>query len=156
MSKTEEEIMPDDILGYVRAVSRKQVIQILARQAASRTGLEADWLAECLMDRERQASSGIGGGVAIPHLRLQGLDRHYAVFARLTQLVDFDAIDEAPVDLVFLLLSPESDGALHLRRLSRVSRLFRDRQVCRSLRQADSIDALRVLLMDREGLLVAA
>ena len=103
---------------------------------------------DVLLERERLGSTGVGNGIAIPHGKLAGLKRLQGLFLRLEPAVDFDSVDEQPVDLVFLLLAPESAGADHLKALARVSRLLRDRQVCEKLRGAEHPDALYALLTE--------
>jgi PTS system nitrogen regulatory IIA component len=101
-----------------------------------------------LLERERLGTTGVGNGIAIPHGKLAGLKQLFGMFARLEQPVDFDAIDEQPVDLIFLLLAPEAAGADHLKALARVSRLLRDRSVCEKLRGANQADAIYALLTE--------
>jgi nitrogen PTS system EIIA component len=93
----------------------------------------------------------VGHGIAIPHGKLSSLDRVHGVFARLERPIDFDAIDEQPVDLIFLLLAPDQSGADHLKALARVSRLLRDQAVCEKLRGAQSGDAIFALLTQNEA-----
>jgi PTS system nitrogen regulatory IIA component len=90
----------------------------------------------------------VGSGVAIPHGKLPNLDRLYGIFARLEQPIDFDSVDEQPVDLIFLLLAPETAGADHLKALARVSRLLRNGEVCDKLRGSDAAEALYALLTE--------
>jgi PTS system nitrogen regulatory IIA component len=99
-----------------------------------------------LIERERLGTTGVGNGIAIPHGKLSNLDRLYGLFARLERPVDFNAIDEKPVDLIFLLLAPETAGADHLKALARVSRLLRDASICEKLRGTETSDALYALL----------
>jgi nitrogen PTS system EIIA component len=141
-----ELLAPGSVAGQLRAASKKQILQELARRAAPAVGLGDRRVYEALADRERAGSTGIGGGVAIPHCRLAGLSRLYGLFARLERPVPFEATDGDPVDLVFLLLAPAEAGAEHLRALSRVSRLLRDKPMCEKLRGANSADALYALL----------
>ena len=98
------------------------------------------------MQRERLGSTGVGNGIAIPHGKLKEIDRLFGVFARLPTAIDFEAIDEQMVDLVFLLLAPDSAGADHLKALARVSRLLRDEDTCYQLRGSDNSEALYALL----------
>lgn len=128
------------------ASNKKGLFQQLGAAAARQTGLPAKEIASCLGAREKIGSTGFGGGTAIPHGKLEGLDRVYGYFARLAQPVDFQAIDNMPVDLVFLLLSPHDAGADHLKALATVSRVFRDRAVVAKLRGARSKDAIFALL----------
>ena len=101
-----------------------------------------------LLERERLGSTGIGGGIAIPHGRMSTLSAPRGLFARLVTPIDFDSIDERPVDIVFLLVAPEGAGADHLKALARVSRLLRDRSLVDKLRATESADALYALLLD--------
>ena len=100
------------------------------------------------MERERLGTTGVGNGIAIPHGKLANLDKLYGLFARLEKPIDFQSIDEQPVDLIFLLLAPESAGADHLKALARVSRLLRDQTVCEKLRGTDQSEALYALLTE--------
>ena len=93
-------------------------------------------------------STGIGGGIAIPHGRLASMVKPLGLFARMANPVDFDAIDERPVDIVFLLVTPEGAGADHLKALARVSRLLRDRSLVEKLRATDNAEALYALLVE--------
>lgn len=128
------------------AANKKALFQQLGTAAARLTGIPAKQIVACLNAREKIGSTGFGGGAAIPHGKLAGLPHVMGYFARLSQPVDFQAIDGMPVDLVFLLLSPPDAGADHLKALATVSRIFRDRQVVDKLRGARSRDAIFALL----------
>jgi PTS system nitrogen regulatory IIA component len=132
----------DSVLAAVRATSKKQALQELARRAAELTGLHERTIFDVLLERERLGTTGVGRGIAIPHGKLPDLERLYGVFAALDQPVDFEAVDDQPVDLVFLLLAPESAGADHLKALARISRLLRDTALCDRLRAADSSEEM--------------
>lgn len=144
----------DDLIGSngvianLRVTSKKQALQELAKRAAEITGQPERAIFEVLIERERLGTTGVGNGIAIPHGKLPGLDRLYALFARLETPIDFDSIDEQPVDLICVLLAPETAGADHLKALARVSRLLRDRITCEKLRGTDSADALHALLSE--------
>ena len=138
----------DGIAANLRATSKKQALQDLARRAADVTGEPERAIFEVLIERERLGTTGVGNGIAIPHGKLPGLDRLYGLFARLETPIDFDAIDEQPVDLICLLLAPESAGADHLKALARVSRLLRDRSICEKQRGSDSAVAVYALLTE--------
>ena len=144
-------ITPSTIIPGLKVTSKKQALQELARHGAAITGVGEREIFEILLERERLGTTGVGGGVAIPHGKLPGLKRLYGVFARLDQPIDFDSIDEQPVDLIFLLLAPETAGADHLKALARVSRLLRDKGMCEKLRATESADALYALLADSEA-----
>jgi PTS system nitrogen regulatory IIA component len=133
------------------AANKKGLFQQLAAAAAKLTGVPAKAIAAALGAREKIGSTGFGGGCAIPHARIAGLDGVFGYFARVETPVDFQSIDTLPVDLVFLLLSPPDAGADHLKALARVSRLFRDPQAVAKLRGARSKDALYALLAGGEA-----
>jgi PTS system nitrogen regulatory IIA component len=141
-------ISPQGVVAKLRVTSKKQALQDLARRAADITGQPERAIFEVLIERERLGTTGVGNGIAIPHGKLAGLERLYGLFARLENAIDFDAIDEQPVDLICLLLAPESAGADHLKALARVSRLLRDRSVCEKLRGSDNADAIYALLSE--------
>ena len=129
---------PDAVLASVKASGKKALLAELASRAASIFKLDERKLFDRLLERERLGSTGIGGGIAIPHGRLAGIDKPHGLFARLAHPVDFDSIDERPVDVVFLLVAPEGAGADHLKALARVSRLLRDRSLVEKLRATES------------------
>jgi nitrogen PTS system EIIA component len=139
------------ILPHLKAGNKKQALQELARKASELTGQPERVIFDVLLDRERLGTTGVGHGIAIPHGKLSSLDRVHGVFARLERPIDFDAIDEQPVDLIFLLLAPDQSGADHLKALARVSRLLRDQAVCEKLRGAQSGDAIFALLTQNEA-----
>lgn len=141
-------ISPAAIVANLRVTSKKQALQELAKRAAVVTGHPERTIFEVLIERERLGTTGVGHGIAIPHGKLAGLERLYALFARLETPIDFDAIDEQPVDLICVLLAPETAGADHLKALARVSRLLRDRAICEKLRGTDSAEAIHALLTE--------
>jgi PTS system nitrogen regulatory IIA component len=143
-----ELISAESVIPNLRASSKKQALQDLARRAADITGLHERAIFDVLMERERLGTTGVGNGIAIPHGKMAKLDRLYGLFARLEHSVDFQSIDEQPVDLIFLLLAPESAGADHLKALARVSRLLRDGSVCEKLRGTNDAEALFALLTE--------
>ena len=143
-------ISPQAILPNLKASNKKQALQEMARKASEVTGQHERAIFDVLLERERLGTTGVGHGIAIPHGKLSSLDRVHGVFARLERPIDFDAIDEQPVDLIFLLLAPEQAGADHLKALARVSRLLRDQSMCEKLRGAQSGDAMYALLTQHE------
>ncbi len=143
-----ELIGPNAVVANLRVTSKKQALQELAKRAAELTGQPERAIFEALVERERLGTTGVGNGIAIPHGKLADLDRLYGLFARIETPIDFDAIDEQPVDLICVLLAPETAGADHLKALARVSRLLRDRAVCDKLRGTDSAEAIRALLTE--------
>ena len=142
-------ITPASVVANLRVSNKRQALQELARRAAALIKRDERQIFEVLWERERLGSTGIGMGTAVPHGKLPRLERMCGVFARLERPIDFEAIDDQPVDLIFLLLAPEGAGADHLKALARVSRLFRDRVMCDKLRGTDRSEALYALLTDR-------
>ena len=138
------------------AVSKKQLFQELAEftvrggtLAANKIG--ARDIVSAVLDRERLGSTGVGSGVAIPHARINGLNGVKAVFARLENPIDYEAIDDKPVDLVVLLLAPVGAGAAHLKALAQISRLLRREGMRNRLRNAPTAEALHLLLSDERA-----
>ena len=131
----------------VVAGNKRQLLNHLSQVAAGRLSLDPSRIADSIAERERLGSTGFGGGVAIPHGKLEGLERVYALVARLAAPVDYKAIDGARVDLVFLLLSPPDAGAEHLKALAAVSRLVRHAPTVEKLRGARTRDALAAVLI---------
>jgi PTS system nitrogen regulatory IIA component len=141
-------LTPAHVVPRLKAANKKQVLQEMAKRTAELTGLHERQIFDVLLERERLGTTGVGNGIAIPHGKLADAKSILGLFARLDHPVDFEAIDEQPVDLVFLLLAPEGAGADHLKALARVSRLLRDRSICEKLRGADQAEALYALLTD--------
>jgi PTS system nitrogen regulatory IIA component len=144
-----ELLAPQSVLPALKSAGKKQLLQELSKRAAQFTGVGEKTIFDTLMERERLGSTGIGAGTAVPHGRIPGIDRISGLFARLEKPIPFDSVDDQPVDLVFLLLTPVSAGAEHLKALARVSRIFRDRAMCQKLRGTTGADALYALLTDR-------
>jgi len=134
------------VVTALKATSKKQALEELAHRAAEGTGLREREIFDVLLERERLGTTGVGSGIAIPHGKLPDLDRLYGCFARLEEPVEFDAVDSQPVDLIFLLLAPESAGADHLKALARISRVLRNTVSCDKLRHAASASAIYNLL----------
>ena len=136
----------DAIFSQLKVSSKKQLLQELGNIAKIKIKKPVQEIATILMERERLGSTGVGYGVAIPHGRFTELDKIFGVFAKLEKPVNYDALDNQPVDLVFLLLVPEKAGASHLKALAKISRILRDQTVCEKLRGADSGDAIYAIL----------
>ncbi|MEL6374947.1 MAG: PTS IIA-like nitrogen regulatory protein PtsN [Pseudomonadota bacterium] len=146
-----ELISQDAIIAGLRAKSKKQVLQELATKAGALTPVPARDVFDCLLQRERLGSTGMGQGIAIPHGKLPQLSSILCIFARLSQPIDFDALDDEPVDLIFLLLAPEHAGADHLKALARISRLLREPDMSERLRSARDRGELFRLLTAHEA-----
>ncbi len=132
----------------ISASSKRQALAVVAEIAARGAGLEVGGVLDALTSREQAGSTGVGHGVAVPHARLDGLTRMRGVFVRLDQPVEFDAVDDQPVDLIFAIFAPkDAPGVEHLRTLARVSRLLRQGDLRQQLRQAGTADAIHALLV---------
>lgn len=139
-------LSPGMIAGAMKANSKKQLLQELAALAARGSELDEREIYDALLQRERLGSTGIGNGLAIPHGRFTRISRLFGVFARLERPVDFESVDDVPVDLVFVLLAPESAGADHLQGLARIARLMRNPSVVQNLRSTRDPAALYSIL----------
>jgi PTS system nitrogen regulatory IIA component len=144
-------ISPDSVVSSLKAKTKKQLLQDLSVRAARLTGLQERDIFDVLLQRERLGSTGLGHGIAIPHGKLQGLKRIAGIFARLAEPIEFDAVDGAPVDIVFLLLAPEGAGADHLKALARISRLLREGSAVEKLRASRDAAALYAVLTEDEA-----
>lgn len=148
-------LAPGGIILRSGASSKRQALHVLAEAAARNLGVDEHTVLDALMEREALGSTGLGSGVAVPHARLDGLNRVCAVFVRLDTPVNFGAVDDRPVDLLFGLFAPPRDGAEHLRALAAVSRALRAPELREKLRQARTVDAVSALFV-REAPATAA
>jgi PTS system nitrogen regulatory IIA component len=142
---------PDAVQFHLKASSKKQLLQKLSETFAQLTSQDERDIFDRLTERENLGSTGMGAGIAIPHARLKDIDRVYTIFATLDEAVDFTAIDEKPVDLVFALLAPQDAGADHLQALAKASRLLRTADFCARVRGASSEDAVTSLILNYEA-----
>jgi len=139
-------LSPDAILATLRVNGKKQALQEMSERAAQVSGLAAREIFDALLQRERLGSTGVGDGIAIPHGKLAKCDRIFGIFARLERAIDFEALDGLPVDLIFLLIAPESAGADHLKALAGIARVLRDSAIAAQLRATRDASALYSLL----------
>jgi PTS system nitrogen regulatory IIA component len=139
-------VAPNAVLPALKVNGKKQALQELAARAAELTAQNERSILDILLQREKLGSTAVGNGIAIPHGKLPKLGRLFGLFARLERPIDFDALDGAPVDLIFLLLAPEGAGADHLKALARVARLLRDSEIARKLRDSRDLDAIYAVL----------
>ena len=136
----------------ISAANKRKALAVIAEIAGRNFGLDAGSVLDALTEREQAGSTGVGHGVAAPHARLEGLDRLRGVFVRLEHPVEFDSVDDQPVDLIFALFAPkDASGVEHLRALARVSRLLRQAELREQLRQARTADAIHALLVHDSG-----
>ncbi len=134
------------ILPALKVNTKKQAIQEICARAGVISGLTEREIFNAVLQRERLGSTGVGAGVAIPHCKLAKVRGIFGIFARLERPVDFDAQDGVPVDLVFLLVAPETAGADHLKALARIARVFRDASFASRLRATRDVAALYAML----------
>jgi PTS system nitrogen regulatory IIA component len=139
-------IRPECVISALRASDKPRLLRELSERAAKLTGLDGQPIMEALQSREALGSTGVGQGIALPHARVAGLARFFGLFVRLERSIAFEAIDDRPVDLVFLLLIPEDASDEHLAALACVSRRLRQRDVAESLRSAKSSPEIYDLL----------
>ena len=133
------------VLCCTGIATKRQLFEQLAERAAEITGHDAAEILEAIASREELGSTGLGNGIAIPHGKIAGLKGVTALVARLDQPIDFDSVDDQPVDIVVMLLAPTGAGADHLKALSRVARLLRTEAVVEDLRRAEDPAQLRAL-----------
>lgn len=141
-------LVSDGVILSIRAQSKKQLFQELSAKVAPLVHLPEKRVFEIISERERLGTTGVGQGIAIPHGRHNDIEKITGLFARLSSPVEYAAVDNQPVDLVFLLLAPESAGADHLKALARVSRLLRSQIICDKLRAASSAQELFAILTE--------
>ncbi len=146
MIRISTRLLDGAVVAGVNCADKNCLLDTVAQLAAAQYGVSKNAALEGLQERERLGPTGFGGGTAIPHCKLPGIDAPAGVFVRLARPVACGAIDDEPVDLVFALFSPEQDGAAHLRALAEVSRLFRDDNACADLRAAKDAATLFALL----------
>ena len=139
-------LTPDGIIASLKATNKKDALQELAAIAAAKTGLDAREIFNTLLQRERLGSTGLGRGIAIPHVKLNALREIVCLFARLDVPIEYESHDGEPVDLVFMLLAPEDASGDHLKALARISRLVREPSVLDDLRNAPDAAALHSAL----------
>jgi nitrogen PTS system EIIA component len=144
-----ELLTPEAVISPLKATSKKQALLELSDKASELCGLPAREIFDALLQRERLGSTGIGEGVAIPHGKLAKLKNIFGIFARLERPIDFESLDGLPVDLIFLLITPESSGADHLKALACAARMLRDPAIVATIRATRDAGALYSFLAQR-------
>jgi nitrogen PTS system EIIA component len=135
-------LTPSDVFVGIRASNKTKLLEDLCRRAASVLKIDAEKITADILKREEFGSTGMGGGVAIPHARIPDVKRPFGLFARLKNAIEFDAIDRQPVDLVFLLLLPTASAGEQLNALAMVARSLRDADIVRNARRATTPSGL--------------
>jgi PTS system nitrogen regulatory IIA component len=133
----------------VHCTSKKRALEIISEIAAEQCGQSSTELFECMLGREKMGSTGIGNGIAIPHARMQDSERAIAVLVQCDEAIEFDAIDNRPVDLLFALLVPDSQCKEHLSTLASMAEKLNDKAVTKQLRRAESDEELYQIMVAR-------
>ncbi len=143
------EILNADAVRVTGGVgSKKNLFQNIAQLMESEYGLDSAIALNALLERENLGATGVGRGVALPHARIDNLERIVGCFFKLDKAIDFDAVDRQPVDLVFALFAPQDSGVAHLKALAVVSRTLRDSGVCDKLRSNGDAGTLFEVLLE--------
>ncbi len=148
--KISDLIALEGIIANLKATSKKQALQELSRRAGDIIGVQERSIFDVIMERERLGTTGVGNFIAIPHGKLPQLHGLCGLFARLGRPIDFQSIDEQPVDLIFMLLAPAHAGADHLKALALIARLLRNPKICTKLRGTESAEALFAILTETQ------
>ncbi|MFB9216767.1 PTS IIA-like nitrogen regulatory protein PtsN [Vibrio sinaloensis] len=133
----------------VQCTSKKRALEMISELVAEQTGQSSTELFECMLSREKMGSTGIGNGIAIPHARMQSSDKAVAVLLQCQSPVEFDAIDNRPVDLLFALLVPDAQCKEHLKTLSSMAERLNDKQILKQLRKAQSDQELYNIMVSQ-------
>ncbi|MDR1828093.1 MAG: PTS sugar transporter subunit IIA [Methylobacteriaceae bacterium] len=156
MCELSDFLRPDSVLTAVNASGKRQALDVLSCFAARQTGVDSTVIMDMLLQREALGSTGIGGGVAIPHAKLKGITRLYGAAAILEKPIDFNSMDGEPVDILFLLLAPEDSGADQLQALARIARQFQQQEFLKRIRRVRDPSALFILLTETAPLQYAS
>ena len=149
--KMHDILSKEAIKTKIKVANKKQLLQEIANVASEHIGVPNMSIAKSLQQREILGPTGIGNGVAIPHVKIRGLTKIYGFFSSLERPIDFEAADKQPVDLIFTLLAPENNkGTEHLKALAMVSRVFNDKNIRDKLRSSENTDSLFAILTINE------
>ena len=149
--KMHDILSKEAIKTKIKVANKKQLLQEIANVASEHIGVPNMNIAKSLQQREILGPTGIGNGVAIPHVKIRGLTKIYGFFSSLERPIDFEAADKQPVDLIFTLLAPENNkGTEHLKALAMVSRVFNDKNIRAKLRSSENTDSLFAILTINE------
>jgi len=148
--KISEIMTVDSVFCGIKANNKRQLLQDLSKRIAEITGIFDRTVFDSLLERENLGSTGFGSGTALPHARIPEIQQVYGFFAKLNTPIDYDAIDGKPVDLVFILISPEGSGADHLTALAQASRILKNESICNKIRQASGKEEIYSLLHNHE------
>lgn len=145
-----EVLQKDAILENLVSADKKGILEELVAPVAKAAKVSDDGLVKVLLDRERLGSTGIGGGVGIPHGKLKNLDDIVLGFGRSRKGMDFESMDGKPTHIFFLLVTPENSTGLHLKMLARISRLLKDESFKERLISASSRDEIFTIIQEAD------
>lgn len=151
-----EKLRFDFILTDIDLAGKKQVLETLAAGFAKITNKSEDIFLQAFLEQEITSPSGIGNGIALPHIQIAGIEQPLSALLKLKKPTDFKGIDDMPVDVICCVASPEADGPHHLRRLSRLSRLLRDTDFCDNLRELEDEEDLQNLFLESQTQILMA
>ncbi len=135
-----------DIVPQIFSTDKTQALRELSRRASVALGIPQETILGAITAREKLGSTGLGQGFALPHARIDGLNRFYGLFARLGRPIPFEAADEKPVDLIFFLLIPANSVVNYVTVLASIARRIRDQDIAKRLRLANDPAVLHALL----------
>ncbi len=141
-------LAPEAVFADCKVTSKKRLFKEIAKYASDCINVDCSVLQDALLEREDLGTTAMGGGIAIPHARIEGIEHVKGLFVRLDEPIDFGASDRQPVDLIFALFAPKDDSAHHLRALARISRVLRDPATREKLRSTDDAEALFAILTE--------
>ncbi len=150
--KVSDFLDPKSIVADLNAENKVEVLEELCKVlVAQDPSLDRDQMVGILLDRERLGSTGVGEGVAIPHGKMENLDRLVACFGRSSKGVEFEAVDKKPVHLFFLLFAPENSAGIHLKALAKISRLLKRPSLREELLSVSSSERIFGILTGEDG-----
>jgi PTS system nitrogen regulatory IIA component len=149
-------LIPGAVRVLGQLTSKKRLFQELGEVTFQAYGLSSAIVVDGLQERESLGPTGVGNGIALPHARLEEIDKIFGVFIRLEKPLDYESVDRQPVDLVFGLFAPKDSGVEHLKALAQVSRTMRDPGICAKLRANADPDKLYAILTEARTPQVAA
>ncbi len=144
--KISDILTANDVIVINNAASKRQLLKEMSIKIAEGTGIDDRSMFDIILERENLGSTAFGGGTAVPHGRIPELKQLKGLFAKLQKGMDFEADDNQPVDLVFMLVSPENSGADHLSALAQISKIIKDEEICGQLRNAGSTEEIYRIL----------
>lgn len=148
-------LKPEAVKVLTSATSKKRLMQGLGDLVQSAYHLNSEHVVEALLTREALGPTGVGHGVALPHARVDGLDKVVGAFVLLDKPIDFSSVDRQPIDIAFALFAPENAGVEHLKALALVSRTLRDTSICNKLRSNLDASTLYAILTEEPSVQAA-